>query len=118
MIKRLACVIVLALPLAAQDSEIEQLKQMLLDQQRQINELKTRLGMAVSDGVPVNAHPAIGEVASTKPMVPSAPAAPPTFTPPAAETTTAALPPVQGPDDATTSPLHFKLGDAYFTPVG
>src|SRR5271170_4973591 len=116
MIKRLACVIVLALPLAAQDSEIEQLKQMLLDQQRQINELKTKLGMAVSAGVPVNAHPPLGEVASTKPMVPSAPAAPPTFTPAASTssssssssssgTTTAASTPA--PDDADTSPLQF-----------
>jgi len=109
-----------ALPLAmAQDrtsvSEIEQLKQMLLDQQRQINELKTKLGMAVNAGVPVNAHPAMGEVASTKPMAPSAPAAPPTFSAPPTTTTTAATP---APDDANTSPLQFKLGDAYFTPVG
>jgi hypothetical protein len=122
MIKRLACMLVCALPLAmgqsATDapSEIEQLKQMLLDQQKQINELKAKLGMAVNAGVPVNAHPAIGEVASTKPMVPAAPAAPPTFTP---ERTTTSSPSAQAPapDDAS-SPLQFKLGDAYFTPVG
>ncbi len=112
MIKRLLCVFALVLPLAAQDSEIEQLKQMLRDQQRQINELKTKLGMAVNDGVPVNPHPAIGEVASTRPMVPSAPA--PTFTPP---TTTAAGPQAPHPDEPP-SILEFKLGDAYFTPVG
>lgn len=123
MIKRFASMLAFALPLAmAQDttsvSEIEQLKQMLLDQQRQINELKTKLGMPVNAGVPVNAHPAMGEVASTKPMAPSAPAAPPTFSAPSAPpatTTTAAAP---APDDANTSPLQFKLGDAYFTPVG
>jgi hypothetical protein len=121
MIKRLACSLVFALPLAMAQStadspsEIEQLKQMLLDQQKQINELKTKLGMAVNAGVPVNAHPAIGEVASTKPMVPPAPPAPPTFTPPSSSSTTAATP---APDDAGTSPLQFKLGDAYFTPVG
>ncbi len=121
MIKRLACMLAIALPLAmAQDttsvSEIEQLKQMLLDQQRQINELKTRLGMAVNAGVPVNAHPAIGEVASTKPMVPAAPAVPPTFSAePATTTANAAQTSTSG--DAT-SPLQFKLGDAYFTPVG
>jgi hypothetical protein len=96
-------------------SEIEQLKQMLLDQQRQINELKAKLGMAVNAGVPVNAHPAIGEVASTKPMVPAAPSAPPIFTAPPSTTTTAST---AAPDDANSSPLQFKLGDAYFTPVG
>jgi hypothetical protein len=125
MIKRLACMLAIVLPLAmAQSStdnpsEIEQLKQMLLDQQKQINELKAKLGMAVNPGVPVNAHPALGEVASTKPMVPSAPApAPaPTFSPePAAPTPTAVTPPAQ--DDAGGSPLQFKLGDAFFTPVG
>jgi hypothetical protein len=114
MIQRLLCVLALALPLAAQDSEIEQLMQMLRDQQRQINELKTKLGIAVNDSVPVNAHPAIGEIASTKPMVPSAPAAPPTFSAPAATTTTTA----QTAAGDTSSPLQFKLGDAYFTPVG
>jgi hypothetical protein len=120
MIKRLASMLAFTLPLAmAQEatsvSEIEQLKQMLLDQQRQINELKAKLGMAVNTGVPVNTHTATGEVASTKPMVPSAPAAPPTFSAPPPTTTTTAAP---APDDAGTSPLQFKLGDAYFTPVG
>lgn len=118
MIKRLALVLAIGLPLAVAQSssdnasEIEQLKQMLLDQQKQINELKAKLGMAVNAGVPVNAHPAIGEVASTKPMVPAEPAAPPVFTPGA---TTAAQ--TSAPME-TTSPLQFKLGDAYFTPVG
>lgn len=121
MIKKMACMLAFALPLAmAQDttpaSEIEQLKQMLLDQQRQINELKTKLGMAVSAGVPVNAHPAIGEVASTKPMVPSAPATPPTFSAEPATTTPAAAQTSTSGD--TSSPLQFKLGDAFFTPVG
>jgi hypothetical protein len=122
MIMRLACMLAFALPLAQAQSitdsasEIEQLKQMLLDQQRQINELKTKLGMAVNASVPVNAHPAIGEVASTKPMVPPGPPTPPTFSPPAASTT-AVLPPAQAPDEPS-SPLQFKLGDAYFTPVG
>jgi len=54
MIKKLACTLAFALPLAMAQStanspsEIEQLKQMLLDQQKQINELKIRLGMAVN----------------------------------------------------------------------
>ena len=120
MTKGLLCVLALALPLAAQDSEIEQLKQMLLDQQKQINELKTRLGMAVNAGVPVNAHPAIGEVASTKPMVPAAPAAPPTFSaePASSSATTTATAAQTSTSGDTSSPLQFKLGDAYFTPVG
>jgi hypothetical protein len=117
MTKRLLCVLALALPLAAQDTEIEQLKQMLRDQQRQINELKTKLGMAVNEGVPVNAHPSIGEVASTKPMVPPAPAAAPTFSSPAPVATVATAAQTSASAD-TSSPLQFKLGDAFFTPVG
>src|SRR5580700_10420194 len=115
MIKRLACMLAIALPLAMAQSntdapsEIEQLKQMLLDQQRQINELKAKLGMAVNAGVPVNAHPAIGEVASTKPMVPPAPAEPPTFSPPPPTRGNASAP-ATAPDDTGTSPLQFKLG--------
>ena len=123
MIKGLACTLAFVLPLAigqssadspanppAATSEIEQLKQMLLEQQRQINELKLKLGM------PVNAHPALGEVASTKPMVTPPPAAP-AFAPepaPAAPTTTATAP---QPDDSKM-PLSLKLGDTYISPVG
>src|ERR1700678_2762224 len=65
----------------------------------------------------VNAPPAIGEVASTKPMVPPAPAEPPTFSPPPPTRGNASAP-ATAPDDTGTSPLQFKLGDAYFTPVG
>ena len=124
MKKGLACMLAFALPLAfAQNpantgtSDVEQLKQMLLEQQRQINELKQKLGMPVNDGVPVNNHAGIGEVASTTPVLPPAPAAPPTFSVP--PPTTSALPPTPAPapDDAS-SPLQFKLGDAFFTPVG
>lgn len=115
MMKRLVCVLsalVLALPLAAQDSEVEQLKKMLLDQQRQINELKQKLGMPVNAGVPVNAHAGIGEVASTTAVLPPVPAAPPTFSP-----TPAPAPQAPHPDEPP-SILEFKLGDAYFTPIG
>jgi hypothetical protein len=119
MIRRVVCMLALVLPLAAQDSEVEQLKKMLLDQQRQINELKQKLGMPVNEGVPVNTHAGIGEVASTTPVLPPAPAPPPTFSAPLPPATTAALPPAPAaaPDDSS-SPLQFKLGDAYFTPVG
>jgi hypothetical protein len=124
MKKGLACMLALALPLSvmAQDpaatSEMEQLKQMLIEQQRQINELKAKLGMPVNAGVPANAHAAMGEVASTTPVLPPVPvptasaSTSPVFVPPQKTVSSMAA-----PDDAT-SPLQFKLGDAYFTPVG
>jgi hypothetical protein len=128
MKKGLALMLALALPYAAMaqspadstqktaTSEVDQLKQMLLDQQRQINELKARLGMPVNSGVPVNSHAAIGEVASTTAILPPAPAAPPTFSATPVATASNAGP-MAAPDDAS-SPLQFKLGDAFFTPVG
>ena len=88
---------------------------MLLDQQRQINELKQRLGIAGECRRAVNAHAAIGEVASTKPMVPPAPAAPPAFSP---EPTATAAADARARTMPPSSPLQFKIGDAYFTPVG
>jgi hypothetical protein len=118
----------------AAPSEIEQLKRMLLDQQRQIDELRKALAdkktpeiapapgnanpapitaSTVSSG-PLAAHPSTGEVASTRPVVPPAPSPLPApfgplpVVPPAPQT---------GPVEAS-SPLQFKLGDAYFTPVG
>jgi len=111
--KRFVCALALALPLAAQDSEIEQLKKMLIDQQRQINELKQMLT------APRNTHAGIGEVASTTPVLPPAPMEPPVFTSPVP---TAVLPPPPAQQTASSNnseaPLQFKLGDAYFTPVG
>jgi hypothetical protein len=123
----LACMVAFALSLAAQSpvdspakpattSEVEQLKQMLMEQQRQINELKQKLGMPLNAGVPINTHAGIGEVASTTPVLPPPPAAPPTFAPTAAAA--APEPAPQKPDEVNSSPLQFKLGDAFFTPVG
>ena len=122
MKKGLACMLACALSLAAQSpadspakpattSEIEQLKKMLIDQQRQIDELKQMLS------VPRNAHAGIGEVASTTPVLPPVPVEPPTFTAPAAASAPVLPPPAQQ-TAASESPLQFKLGDAYFTPVG
>ena len=66
----------------ATTSEVEQLKQMLVEQQRQINELKQSWGCRSTPGVPVNTHAGIGEVASTTPgSAAPAPAAAPSFTP-------------------------------------
>jgi hypothetical protein len=115
---------------AAATSEIEQLKKMLLDQQRQIDEL--RRIVATSNGkvpagdkvtVPAVEHatpaalgrPSLGEVASTAPIVPPAPAASPapsrTFGPAASTTASPA------PADES-APMQLKIGDAYITPVG
>jgi hypothetical protein len=146
MKKGLACMLALAVSLAAQSpvdssakpssvSEIEQLKQMLMEQQRQINELRQKLGMPVNAGVPVNSHAGIGEVASTTPVLPPAPVEPPVFT---ATAPTPAPAPQPGSSDAsccfglikpgpkpgetawgdTSAPLELKIGDAYITPVG
>jgi hypothetical protein len=129
MNRGLACMMAFALPMAfAQGpadsaekttaSEIEQLKQMLLDQQRQINDLKQKLGMPVNAGVPVNAHAGIGEVASTAAVLPPAPVAPPTFGPLPVSTTPMPTPQIAAPGPDESGPLQLKLGDAYFTPIG
>ena len=134
----LACILSLALPMVAADgpgdnsdapppkagapptSEIEQLKKMLLEQQRQINELR-RLLLDQKAGDFAATHPSIvkqdvgaslGEVASTTPSVPPAPVAPPTpLLPPVS-------PAVAPPQGDSSSPLQLKIGDAYITPVG
>ncbi|HML16807.1 MAG TPA: hypothetical protein VK419_07265 [Bryobacteraceae bacterium] len=156
----LACFLSLMLPLSASDekpaadngetkttaavtsatsSDIEQLKQMLIEQQKQINELRQELAaqkksedktapaaaQANAPAAPTNpptaqaaapeVHKSLGEVASTTGALPPAPPAPepgPVFNPPAA------VPPPQVADNSGTSPLQFKIGDAYITPVG
>jgi hypothetical protein len=77
---------------ASSHSEIEQLRQMLADQQRQIDELRRELANQRNGGsaslastqalsAPLMAVPSLGEVASTSPIVPLgvASAAPPTL---------------------------------------
>ena len=105
---------------ATASSDIEQLKKMLLDQQRQIDELRHALAAqnggqkAAPDAIPVTPavpFPKSGEVASTAPFAPSAPA------PASAPIFNSPSPSPQKPDDAS-SPLQLKIGDAYFTPVG
>ncbi len=156
----LACLGALALPVAAQNSnsdssdttaaktnsvgapsEIEQLKKMLLDQQRQIDELRRALSTqqsaqqktaatseaakpaekaAPADALAAPIHPgaathevgsSLGEVASTTPALPPPPPPSPTSALPPAITT-----PV--PQAGETSPLQLKIGDTYITPVG
>jgi hypothetical protein len=159
----LACVLGLVLPLCAAEkpsaddasdarttaaapanasSEIEQLKKMLLDQQRQIDELRRALldrngdrgtspgavassqpavtpapiSAAPAASEPVMTHASTGEVASTTAVAPpaTAPAPLPTYFPPVSSTT----PAPQAASTTESSPLQLKIGDAYLTPVG
>ena len=125
MRKRLACMLAFGLPLAMAQSptastesntpsEVEQLKKTLLEQQKQINALLQKLGMPVNPDVPVNTHAGMGEVASTTAVLPPAPKPAPTFAP----TPAAAPAPAPQTMSDSSSPLQFKLGDAFFTPVG
>src|SRR5262249_53678240 len=103
-------------------SELEQLKRMVLDQQRQIDELRRQMAgdrsvtnavAATPDSItrpssPLSTHSSVGEVASMAPVVPPIPAPAPVVVP---------SPIPQGAADSS-SPLQFKIGDAYVTPVG
>jgi hypothetical protein len=106
---------------AAPISEIEQLKRMLVDQQRQIDELRRALqardpqtqSATVAAPEPARLpHGGVGEVASTTAIVPSASAVGPL---PAL--LPAAMMQDRKPEDQS-SPLSFRIGDAYITPVG
>jgi hypothetical protein len=111
---------------SAAGSEIDQLKKMLLDQQRQIDELRRALLQKNSEqradtnaasevtAPAVAKHDvgtSVGEVASTTPALPPSPV---TTTAPLAATAIPANPAPQG----DSSPLQLKIGDAYITPVG
>jgi hypothetical protein len=104
---------------ASSGTEVEQLKRMLADQQRQIDELRRALMDEKKTGGSAQAPPAttfpnIGEVASTKVMVPAGVAAAPVVgplpvvPPPAPQAASAEAP----------SPLQIKIGEATITPVG
>lgn len=100
--------------------DIEALKRMLLDQQRQINELRKLLeqrqgGPAVAAAPVATPAPAptatekskgLGQVATTAPIVPAGP-------PPIA----AAVPQDKG-SASDSAPLQLKLGNTYITPIG
>src|SRR6266853_1398171 len=80
VIALIACALSCLLPLCAADpaSEIEQLKQMLADQQRQINELRHALEEkdgqkdGAASAAPVTPLPSLGQVASAVPVLPPA----------------------------------------------
>lgn len=100
-------------------AEIRQLRQLLLDQQRQIDELRKMLSARPTPAPPAAAaaspapqpaapaFPKLGEAASTTPMIPSAAASTPV--PQELHRDANAPPP---------SPLQLKLGETYITPVG
>ena len=111
----IACALSCLMPLSAADtaSEIEQLRQLLADQQRQINELRQALEQkdSAASAAPLTPLPSLGQVASTAPVLPRAVALPAAVASPAPQ----AAPPKPAAD---SSPLQLKIGDAYITPVG
>ena len=111
----IACALSCLLPLSAADlaSEVEQLKQLLADQQRQINELRHALEQmdgAVSAG-PITPLPSLGQLASAAPVIPRPAALPAAVAAPSPQ-------PAPPKPAAESSPLQLKIGDAYITPVG
>jgi hypothetical protein len=92
--------------LAAQQKQIDQLKLALADQTKLIEKVtNTAAAQPGEDTVALPRDKALGEVASNTPIIPSiAPAAKPALN--------------AGQPASGDSPLQFKLGDAFFTPVG
>jgi hypothetical protein len=108
---------------AATNSELQQLKTMLAEQQRQINALRQELSDKKDkidpSTAPVDAKPNLGQVASTTPIIPmgaatAAPANTVAFMP--APAVPSPVPQAAAADQP--SPLQIKIGDATITPVG
>jgi hypothetical protein len=149
----LACLLSSIMPLSAADgtvappptSEIEQLKQMLADQQRQINELRQALarqqpqqpqeketdgsvsasaGSSVipqADPTPVSTFRNLGQVASTTAMLPHPPAAfalPTAALPQAAPAASSAPKNPCEADPDKTIPTFLRLGNICIVPIG
>ncbi len=147
----LACLLISMVPLSAADnpvaqqSEVEQLKQMLADQQRQINELRQALaqqqqkketdgsvsasaGSAILpavDPTPVSTFRNLGQVASTTAILPHSatlpvaralPAIPLPQQAPAAPTAATKNPCEADPD--RTIPTFLRLGSVCIVPIG
>ncbi len=115
-----------SLPGQSTDNDVAALKAQLAEQQKQIDALKSAMEeerklfeKATSAVAPVKPaqdtfalprNKALGDVASTTPIIPSiAPAVAPALDAGQAPTAAEAIPP---------SPLQLKIGDAYITPVG
>ena len=116
----------------ASSSEIEQLRRMILEQQRQIDELKRVMAGEKSSDSTVAAKPAaaatsapsrgIGQIASTTPILPPLPAVTTLGTPlpvpqAAASAATAAANPFEADPDKTI-PTFLRLGNICIVPIG
>jgi hypothetical protein len=116
----------------ASGSEIEQLRRMILEQQRQIDELKrTMAGQKSNDStvapkpdtfVPPTTSRGIGQIASTTPILPPLPAVTTLGTPlpvpqAAASAATTAANPCEADADKTI-PTFLRLGNVCIVPVG
>ncbi|MGH9646641.1 MAG: hypothetical protein ACRD4E_07480 [Bryobacteraceae bacterium] len=116
----------------ASNSEIEQLRQMILEQQRQINELKRATAPQKSNASTVGAKPdvftppttsrGIGQVASTAPILPPLPAVTTLGTPlPVPQAAPNATGSAQNPCEADvdrTVPTFLRLGSVCIVPIG
>jgi hypothetical protein len=101
-----------AVPAASSTAgEIVQLKRLLVEQQRQIDELRRLMQQQKAQPAETPAAASrkpLGEVASTTPMIPAAPPAPPAIAPMPQKTDMA----------SEESPLSLRIGSTYITPVG
>ena len=105
--------------------DVAQLKAQLAQQQKQIDELTRRLDALSKPREPGRAEASTNDNAAgprtldpaTRPLVASTTPIFPTMPTPA-PTPISITPPQQASNSDTSSPLQFKLGDAYFTPVG
>jgi hypothetical protein len=114
----IVCALSFAVPLAngqtpaaseapTSNPDVEQLRRMIVDQQRQIDELKR--AMATDASVAPAPSRGVGQIASTAPVLPPLPAV---------TTVAVPLPLPQAAAAEQPSPLQIKLGEATITPVG
>jgi len=141
----LACLLSSIMPLSAADNqtpqptEIEQLKQMLADQQKQINDLRQALAqqqasaatpaaapaIPAADPTPVSTFRNLGEVASTTGLVPRPKSLPAAMALPAIPLPQAAAPNATGSsknpceaDPDRTVPTFLRIGNVCVVPIG
>jgi len=104
--------------LAAQQKQIDQLKLALADQMKLIQKATTAAPLQPGqDTVALPRDKALGDVASTTPIIPSiAPAARPVLS--GGQPASASSNPCDGPPDGNAVPPYLRLGSVCITPVG